>query len=212
MRIVLIFSVYVAMLQVSAAQNFCGHIKYRYTYYNTNDKKEITTTVDDFKTEDFYICKNRFKVLFDGDLKDIYIGDSLTFFQVGPDSTIRYIRADSAYGQLDPVFTNPRKNVVYKGKQYNTIESNDDFERTTYYFNDEVIVDPTLFRHLELYHWNTFFKNTNGSLRLIIINVNKDITAIGEAVEINSISMPDDDFAPPKGYKIMPYTSFEILN
>lgn len=198
--------------QSIAAQSFCGHIKYRYTYYQTKGNKDITSKVDDFKTEDFYICGNKFKVLFDGDLKDIYIGDSLTYFQVGPDSTIRYVKADSTYGQLEPSYTNSKTSVVYKGKRYSTIESNDDFEKTTYYFNDEVKVDTVLFKNLKLYHWNTFFKNTNGGLRLIIINVNKDVTAIGEAVEINRISIPDENFAPPKGFSVTPYTSFEILN
>ena len=212
MKIVSVVGLLMVLVYGTNAQSFCGHIKYRYTYYQTKDKKDVTSKVDDFKTEDFYICGNNFKVMFDGELKDIYIGDSVTYFQVGPDSTIRYVKADSTYGQVDPSFTNPKTNVAYKEKRYSSMESNDDFEHTTYYFTDEVKVDTALYRDLKLYHWNTFFKNTNGGLRQIIINVNKDITAIGEAVEVNRVSIPDRDFAPPKGYKIIPYTSFEILN
>jgi hypothetical protein len=194
------------------AQDFCGHIKYRYTYYKIKGNKDVTSKVDDFKTEDFYICKNNFKVYFDGQLKDIYIGDSLTYFQVGPDTTIRYIKADSAYGQLVPLFTNPKSDVGYNGRLYNTIDSNDEEENTTYYYSKDVRIDTTMFRNLELYHWNSFFNATHGGLRLIGITINKDLKSIGEAVEINRIELHREDFLLPKGYKVLPYTGFEILN
>jgi len=211
-KVALVVFILLTLIQDVVAQSFCGHIKYRYTYYQTKGKKDITSKVDDFKTEDFYICGNKFKVLFDGDLKDIYIGDSLTYFQFGADSTVIYVKADSTYGQLDPSYTNRKANVVYKGKPYSTIESNDDFEKTTYYFNDEIKVDTVLYRDLKLYHWNTFFKNTNGGLRLIIINANEDITAIGEAVEINRTPIPDTEFVVPRGFKVQPSQLFEVLN
>jgi hypothetical protein len=199
-------------IQDISAQSFCGHIKYRYRYYQTTGNKEITANVDDFKTEDFYICGNKFKVFFDGDLKDIYIGDSLTYFQFGPDSTVISVKADRTYGQVDPSFSNPRSDVFYNAKRYNTIESNDEFENTTYYFNNEIKVDTLLYRDLKLYHWNTFFKNTNGGLRLITISIGKDITTVGEAVEINRTQIPDIEFAPPKGFKVQTSQLFEIMN
>lgn len=150
-------------------QEFCGHIKYQYRYFLTKNNKEVTSTVDDVKFEDFYICGNKFKVYFGGVLKDIYIGDSLVYLHVYPDSTIGYIKADKAYGQRLPKYSNPKQSVIYNDKTYSTIEENSDKDRITYYFNEEIKINPLTFDKLELYHWNKFFKATKGGIRLVSI-------------------------------------------
>ncbi len=198
-------------LHYGYSQNFCGHIKYRYTYYQPKNNKDITAAVDDFKTEDFYICGNNFKVYFDGVLKDIFIGDSLTYFHVRADSTIGYLKADSAYGQPVPEYIRHKDRVTYKGNQYQVVESNEDGDKTRYYFKDEIRIDAQLFRELSLYHWNTFFNATGGGLRLVFIDVTKDLKTVAEAVQIEQLQLSDQDFELPKGYKIQPYGLFEIL-
>jgi hypothetical protein len=119
-------------------QEFCGHIKYHYRYFLTKNNKEVTSKVDEIKTEDFYVCGDKFKIYFDGVLKDIFIGDSLVYFHVNSDSTIGYIKADKRYGQQLPKYTNSKTRIQYNDKIYNSIDEDSGNDRITYYFNDEI--------------------------------------------------------------------------
>ena len=116
------------------SQEFCGHIKYQYTYFLTKNNKDVTSKVDKVKTEDLYVCGDKFKIYFDGVLKDIFIGDSLAYFHVYSDSTIGYIKADNAYGQRAPKYINPRVGVTYNERTYNTIDEDSYKDKITYFF------------------------------------------------------------------------------
>jgi hypothetical protein len=193
-------------------QEFCGHIKYQYRYFSTKNNKEVTSKVDEIKTEDFYVCGDKFKIYFDGVLKDIFIGDSLVYFHVNSDSTIGYIKADKGYGQKLPKYTNPKISIQYNDKAYNTIDENSGNDQITYYFNEEIKIDPLTFDKLELYDWNKFFKATNGGIRLVSITRSKKMTTICEATEINRIELADKDFQPTTGYEIKPFDFFKVKN
>lgn len=189
-------------------QEFCGHIKYQYRYFLTKNNKEITSEVNEVKTEDFYVCGDKFKICFDGTLKDIFIGDSLVYMFVYSDSTIGYIKADKAYGEKVPKYINRKTGVIYNDKIFNTIDS----DGITYYFDENVKVNPLTFEKLEFYHWNKFFNATNGGIRLVSISKSKKMTTISEPIEINRIELVDDDFQPPPGYEIKPFTSMKVRN
>lgn len=193
-------------------QTFCGHIKYRYTYKVTKTGKNVTKKTNDVKTEDFYICGNKFKTYFDGDLQNIYIGDSVTFFQASSQTTLGYIKADSAYGQDVPVYKHGENTTTYNGKSYKTIESGEVGDRITYYYNESVRVDPASFSDMKVYHWNAFFNATNGGVRLVSVYVDKDLTVISEAVKVEPKTLTDDDFKIPEGYTVQPYVSMNVEN
>jgi hypothetical protein len=197
-------------IQVSA-QDFCGHIKYRYTYFKTKNNKDVTARSKEVKTEDFYICGNKFKVYFDGKLNDMYIGDSVVYFHIYTDS-IRYVKADSTYGQDAPKYYNRNESAMYEDKSYKSIEVNSNDQHLTYYYNGDIRIDPSKFERLALYHWNSFFIATNGGLRLVSVDKGKKLTSICEAIEINRIDLSDKDFALPSGIEIKPFDFFKVLN
>jgi hypothetical protein len=188
-------------------QDFCGHIKYRYTYLLAKNNKDITAKKKGTKTEDFYICGNNFKVLFDGKLEDIFIGDSLTYFLVSR-SDIGYLKADSSYGQSLPSYKNLKTNVSYKEKVYSTVEN----QETTYYFNNEVKINPLTFEKLKLFHWNKFFDATNGGLCLVSISRKKNLITVAEAVEVDVVDLSEKDFIPPAQYEIRRFVSFKVFD
>jgi hypothetical protein len=129
----------------SFGQEFCGHIKYSHRYFLTKNNKEVTSKVKDVKTEDFYVCGNNIKIYFDGHLSEIYIGDSVVYFQIMPDSIIAYFKADSAYGEPSPRYVNPQFSVIYNDKIYMSLDENSDNEKMSYYFNDKIKIDPLSF-------------------------------------------------------------------
>lgn len=199
------------MLSVSTiltGQEFCGHIKYKYTYFNAKTNEDITAKKKkEVRTEDFYICGNKFKVIIDGEFNDMYIGDSTTYFFFARE-TIGYIDAGKSYGEKIPNFSKIRDSVEYKGKMYKTV----DLDNITYYYNDGIRIDPASFEGLELYHWNKFFRTTNGGLRLVSINRTKKMTIVCEAVEIIWEELSDTVFAPLAGYEIKPFDTFTVIN
>jgi hypothetical protein len=189
-------------------QEFCGHIKYKYTYYNAKTNKDITDKkMKEVKTEDYYICGNKFKVIINGEFNDMYIGDSTTYFLLTR-GTIGYINAGKSYGEKIPSYSKIKDNIEYKGKMYKTV----DLDNITYYYNDSIRIDPASFESLELYHWNKFFKTTNGGLRLVSINRTKKMTILCEAIEIIWKELSDKDFTPPTGYEIKPFDTFTVMN
>jgi hypothetical protein len=191
-------------------QDFCGHIKYRYTYYRSKNNKDITDKKrKEIKTEDFYICGNKFKVYIDGEFNDQFIGDSLTYFLLSH-GTIGYIDAGKSYGEEAPNFSNRKSNVEYKGKIYKTVDL--DKENITYYYNDSIRINSESFDKFELYHWNKFFTTTNGGIRLVSIRRTKKMTIVCEAIEVTRESLSDKDFALPKGYEIKPFDTLKVLN
>lgn len=194
------------------AQSFCGHIKYRYTYKKTKSGKNVTKKTNDVKTEDFYICGDKFKTYFDGDLQNIYIGDSVTFFQASSQNMLGYIRADSAYGQDTPVYVHGSNTATYNGKSYQTIETGEPGDKIKYYYNESVSVDPAAFRDVKIYHWDSFFDATNGGIRLVSVYVDPATTVISEAVVIEAQVLTDDDFKIPEGYSVQPYVSMNVEN
>ena len=191
----------------SFSQDFCGHIKYRYTYLLAKNNKNVTEKTKKTKIEDFYICGNKFKVLFDGKLGDIFIGDSLMYYIVDKEK-IGYVKADSSYGQQSPEYKNLKTNVTYNNKVYNTIE----LDEVTYYFSDEVKIDPATFEQLKLFYWNKFFNATNGGICLVSISRSKKLITISEAIEIDKIEIPEKEFIPPKQYELRHYGYFKVFN
>lgn len=193
------------------AQNFCGHIKYRYIYLRAKTGKDITKKTRDVKTEDFYICGKNFKTYYDGKLESIYFGDSLTYFQSATDKVMGYVKADSAYGQDVPLYTNFKDNS-YKGKEYRSMENGPVGDKITYYFSDRVKIDPAVFSDMQLYHWNTFFNASQGAIRLISIYEGEEITIISEVSKIEDLNLTPKDFEVPADYKFQPYVSINIEN
>jgi hypothetical protein len=208
----LLLCVLICLTSLLQGQTFCGHIKYRYIYKITKTGKDVTAKTNDVKTEDFYICGNKFKTYFDGDLQNIYIGDSVTFFQASSQNTFGYIKADSAYGQDVPVYTHGKDAATYNGKSYRTIVTGEEGDRITYYYNASVRVDPASFHDLNLYHWNAFFNATKGGVRLVSVYVDAEHTVISEAVKIEPKKLIDDDFKIPAGYTVQPYESMNVEN
>jgi hypothetical protein len=196
----------------SYTQNFCGHIKYRYTYRNTKTGKNVTKKTNDIKTEDFYICGNKFKIYFDGGLQNIYIGDTVTYFQASSEKKLGYIRADSAYGQEAPVYTRRVDPAMYNGKAYHAIETGEEGDKIAYYYNESIRIDPALFKDFMLYHWNEFFNATNGGIRLVSVYVETNLTTISEAIQIEEQPLTDRDFTIPEGYTAEPYASMNVEN
>ena len=210
-RLYLIFFLSLAV-SMTKAQDFCGVIRYTHTYYKGKSMYDITARVNDVKTEDFYICGNKIKIYFDGKLKEIFITDSLTYFMVRPDSVIGYIKADSAYGERLPEYGKITNGIIFKGKIYKSIEENSNNQFTTYYFNDDIKINPELFSAIELYHWNKYFAVTNGSLRLVSINKRRRLISISEATEVKRLNLEGIDFQLPAGYKIESWNYFRVFN
>jgi hypothetical protein len=199
------------LINGTIAQDFCGVIKYRYTYYRGKCKKDVTAKVKDSKTEEFHICGNKFKTYFDGKLTEILIGDSASYFFVLSDSIIGYTRADSAYGQFPPKYKSV-KETVYKNKEYKYLEETSNNETVTYYFNDDVRIDPYQFRKIRLYHWDKFFAATNGALRLVGISKSRKSLRVSEAVDIIRMPPENMDFTIPSCYKIEVREKFRVYN
>lgn len=210
-KLLAIFFTIIALIPLDA-QDFCGVIKYKYIYLKGKNGKDITHKTKEVKTEEFYICGSRFKTYFDGKLSEIMIADSLTYFLVKSDSTVSYIKADSAYGDRKPAYGKIIDEIVYKGKIYKTLEERDKKELTTYYFNDSIKINPELFKEVELYYWNKYFEATNGSLRLVGINKQRRIICISEAVEIVNMKPGEIDFTFPTGYEIEFSNYFKVFN
>lgn len=192
------------------AQDFCGVIRYKYTYYKGKSKKDVTAKVNEIKTEDFFICGNRFKTYFDGKLSEILITDSLTYFLVRTDSLVGYINADSSFGQKLPNYGKIKDGIVYKNKPYKSIENRSRNELVTYYFSEDIRINPDLFKDVELYHWNKYFAAANGSLRLVSISKKGRMTTVCEAVEIERMNLRDRDFLFPEGFKLEPWNYFKV--
>lgn len=197
---------------VTKAQNFCGVIRYSYTYYKGKSNKDITAKVKDIKTEDFFICGNKIKTYFDGKLKDILITDSLTYFLVWADSSVGYVKADSAYGERISNYGKIVSGITYKDKVYKSIEVISKNQKMTYYFNDDVKIDPELFSDVELHHWNKYFAATNGSLRLVGISKKGRRTIVSEATEVKRMNLHDSDFLFPAGFKFEQWNYFKVYN
>jgi len=201
--------VFLILFDIANAQDFCGVIRYKYTYYRGKSNKDVTNKIDDVKTEEFFICGNKFKICFDGRVEDILIGDSSTYFMFYRDSTVRYVKADTAYGQPPPHY-GEIKDVIYKGKRYKLIEEKSKKQSLSYYFNDDVKINPELFRNVEMFHWNKYFAATNGSLRLLSENKTGRLTSVSEAIEIKKMALQDIDFALPPGFKLVPWKNLEV--
>jgi hypothetical protein len=73
-------------------------------------------------------------------------------------------------------------------------------------------VDPASFGEFKLYHWNAFFKATDGGVRLVSVYVDSNLTTISEAVKIETKALTDDDFKIPEGYTVQPYVSMSVEN
>ncbi len=202
---------FLASVNTIDAQSFCGVIKYRHTYYKGKNEKDVTATVKDIKTEDFYICGNKFKTFFDGKLSEIMIGDSSAYFFVVSDSVMGYIKANAAYRQRSPEYSAVKK-CIYKNQEYKCVEEKLKKETLTYYFNDDVRIDPDQFSNIELYHWNKFFKVTNGSLRLVAVSRRKSQIRVSEVVELIKMSPELIDFSVPPAYKIETREGFRVYN
>ena len=203
---------FLIVVSMANAQEFCGVIRYKYTYYKGKSKKDVTAKVKEIKTEDFFICGNKFKTYFDGKLKDVLITDSLTYFLVRADSIVGYVKADSAYGERLSDYGKIIDGITYKDKVYKSIEVNSKNQLITYYFNDDVKINPESFSGVELYHWNKYFTATSGSLRLVSISKRGRLTIVSEAIEVKRMNLQDFDFLFPAGFKFEQWDNFKVYN
>lgn len=188
-------SLLLAISYMASAQYFCGHIKYKFTYYRTKDSTDITATVNDVKEMDDYICGNKRASYLDGNLQYLYIGDSVTHYWFVGNQTLRYIKADLSYGEKESVFSNSRDSVMVNGKLYKSYDKADKKSITTIYYRDDIKLDTSLYRGYKLYHMDKEYKVNGGAIYLIGVNKEKKITLVTEAVEIDSYPIADKYFA-----------------
>ena len=177
-------------------------IKYKNSSFKVRNNKEVKLTKGDPVIEEFFICGNNMKTVFDGSLDQLYRGDSNVYYFVYPhEKRASHIRADSLYGDKNDRFIKI-DSILYKGIWYNAIRNVSQKGSMTYYYKKNIAIDPQAFKNCKFLEWAHFFKQTNGGIRLIAIEKNKRVYHVSEAIEITRMELTLSDFTIPSDFKI----------
>ena len=178
---------------------FAGKIVYQYTFNDPESGQDITDQMADILgyKQHYFINSNNYKSYDEkGNLGQLYNAiDNKYYFPNPRTDEIVVIDASLQMSEIISI-THSEETELVLGKVCKKVVVKTETDETTYFYSDEIAVDPSAFESHKFGGWNAYLNATNGSLALKMIIKNQNYIWTSVAVEIEPFDLTYDDFNP----------------
>lgn len=177
--------------------DFSGKIVYQYDFKDTKSGNNITDQLSGIiGSEQHYFMNSKNYKAFDedGNLVQLYNAESNKYYFPNPNSgEIMEIDGSVMMSEIISV-TKLEGTETILGMTCKILVVTTDTDETTYFYSDEIAVDPSNFSQHKFGGWSEYMKASNGALPLKYILKNKQYTWTATAVEISKMELSNEEF------------------
>ncbi|ATL49346.1 hypothetical protein COR50_20395 [Chitinophaga caeni] len=194
----LILFLLVSSFKPLMAQDFTGKIVYANTYYSKVDDMTDAqySTLFGSKTQ-FYIKNGNIKESFNGIAlrMQVFRSDSnkLFFYKANTDYPLSIKPVNDKDSMMKVIIGEDADTINVLGKRCHKVIIESNNGKVTYYFNNDIQIDPSYFRDYKLNSFDIFTQMTH-SLPLKIVLETSEYTKESTAIEMTPLSLQDEFF------------------
>lgn len=177
--------------------DFSGKIVYQYDFKDTKSGNNITDQLSGIiGSEQHYFMNSKNYKAFDedGNLVQLYNAESNKYYFPNPNSgEIMEIDGSVMMSEIISV-TKLEGTETILGMTCKILVVTTNTDETTYYYSDEIAVDPSNFSQHKFGGWSEYMKASNGALPLKYTLKNEQYTWTATAVEISKMELSNEEF------------------
>lgn len=177
--------------------DFSGKIVYQYDFRDTKSGNNITDQLSGIiGSEQHYFMNSKNYKAFDedGNLVQLYNAESNKYYFPNPNSgEIMEIDGSVMMSEIISV-TKLEGTETILGMTCKILVVTTNTDETTYFYSDEIAVDPSNFSQHKFGGWSEYMKASNGALPLKYTLKNKQYTWTATAVEISKMELSNEEF------------------
>lgn len=178
-------------------RDFSGKIVYQYDFRDTKSGNNITDQLSGIigSEQHYFINSNNYKAFDeDGNLVQLYNADSNKYYFPNP-NTGKIMEIDGSFMMSEIIsVTKLEGTETILGKTCKILVVATKTDETTYFYSDEIAVDPSNFSQHKFGGWSEYMKASNGALPLKYILKNEQYTWTSTAVEITRMEIAEEEF------------------
>ena len=186
--------IFVVSLNALVAQDFAGYILYEYSYVDSTGQDITERLAKEQGREQHYYINGTDYVAFDeaGALEQLYNSSSNQYFF--PYQGEMQALSGAVEFPAAPNVILLEEQTTILGYECKALIFVMETGKTTYYYSDEVAIDPEPFKVHRFGNWATYLLQTKGALALKIVSEQEGYTRIMEATKIEQREMKEDLF------------------
>ncbi|MFV1884876.1 MAG: hypothetical protein ACMZ7B_10340 [Balneola sp.] len=205
MKYLLFFLLLLPQLQLIAQTTyFSGKIVYENTFLTPVSGEDITEEMAEFygKEQHYFIHFDSYKAFDEKDnFGQLYNGHDNKYYFLNPNTDKIAVMDASFQASKIVSITHSENTESILGKVCKQLTIKTTSDETTYFYSDEITVNPEKFSQHKLGDWSEFLKASNGALPLKYIVKNENYTWISTATSIQRMDLTRDDFDPKSLFK-----------
>ncbi|HCI72016.1 MAG TPA: hypothetical protein DF712_19805 [Balneola sp.] len=178
-------------------KDFSGKIVYQYDFRDTKSGNNITDQLSGTigSEQHYFINSNNYKAFDeDGNLVQLYNAESNKYYFPNP-NTGKIMEIDGSFMMSEIIsVTKLEGTETILGKTCKILVVATKTDETTYFYSDEIAVDPSNFSQHKFGGWSEYMKASNGALPLKYILKNEQYTWTSTAVEITRMEIAEEEF------------------
>lgn len=177
---------FIALCSISSlvAQNFSGYILYEYKYIDNSGKDITEEKGKELGFKQHYYINGTDYVAFDhnDNMQQLYNSkDNKYYFPFKGE--VKVVSGDLAYPNTPKIIASSQKETIL-GHECSTVVFETATHSTTYFYSDDLSINPDVFNAHRFGNWATYLQSTEGALSLKMVIKRAEYTQILEAVKI----------------------------
>lgn len=179
------------------AQYFEGNIRYEYSFINEKGV-DITDSLGLIlgTYQDYYVNESNYKSFMDGPISfQLYNSESNTYYMKYSDGRAYKLDAAKKFSEITKI-SHVDTLVQILGHNCKGVTIETDKGRTTYFYNENIKVNPANFEQHNFGNWNAYLRAMNGALTLKFISEEDGYVWESTAKELKKYNIPDKEFKP----------------
>ncbi len=186
--------------QIAYSQKvFNGKITYEYEFLDPSTREDITKEMaKSYGEKQYYFISNNSYKSYDenNNFRQLYNGSTNKYYFVNP-SNNEIMVLDASYSISEVIsITHSEETKMILGKLCKQVVIKTDQDKTTYFYNEDLRVDQSMFSGHLFGNWNTFLKASNGALPLEYISESENYIWISTATAYEETDFTSEDFDP----------------
>jgi hypothetical protein len=203
-HILFVTFLFLSTLTFAQNTNFEGRIVYKNKFSLPNGQDITAGASQQMGAEqDYYINAKNYKSILNGAAvkMQLYKSAENKYYMIAGNNSVQVFDGSM---ETDKITKIEQLNGTFDilGRKCKGIIMIGSTAKTTYYFDENLKIDPSVYAKHNFGNWNDYMKASNGALPLKFIVENIQFTWEATATKIETRSIPDSEFELPKDAKL----------